>query len=40
MGLGEELFGWADVALPGTEQGKHFYTRLFGWEAIDSPAGD
>lgn len=34
------LFGWADVAVPDTEQAKVFYTGLFGWEAIESPAGD
>jgi hypothetical protein len=34
------LFGWADVAVPDTAQAKRFYAGVFGWEAIDSPAGD
>jgi len=40
MGYPNGLFGWADVAVPDTAQAKDFYTGLFGWEAIDSPAGE
>lgn len=32
------LFGWADVAVPDTKKGAQFYTKLFGWEAVESPA--
>lgn len=40
MGHPNGLFGWADVAVPNTEHAKDFYTSLFGWEAIESPAGE
>ena len=33
-------FGWAEVAVPDTDQGRDFYTGLFGWEALESPARD
>lgn len=34
------MFGWADVAVPDTDQGKAFYSGLFGWDAVDSPGGE
>ena len=33
-------FCWADLGTTDREAAKGFYTRLFGWEAVDSPAGD
>lgn len=32
-------FSWVDLATTDAAAAKAFYTRLFGWEAHDSPAG-
>ena len=40
MGYPNGLFVWADVAVPDTQRGAAFYTALFGWEAVEPPAGD
>ena len=34
------LFSWTDLAVPDPEAGKAFYSRLFGWEHDDKPAGE
>jgi uncharacterized protein len=33
-------FCWADLGTTDGEAAKGFYTRLFGWEAVDQPAGE
>jgi predicted enzyme related to lactoylglutathione lyase len=33
-------FSWADVATTDQEGAKAFYSGLFGWEAVDMPAGE
>ena len=33
-------FCWADLGTTDADAAKAFYTRVFGWEAVDSPAGD
>jgi predicted enzyme related to lactoylglutathione lyase len=33
-------FSWADVATTDQEAAKTFYSGLFGWEAVDMPAGE
>ena len=40
MGHPNGTFGWADVAVPDMDQGKVFYSGLFGWDAVDSPGGE
>lgn len=40
MGLPNGTFGRTDVAVPDTDRAKHFYTNLFGWTAVETPAGD
>jgi predicted enzyme related to lactoylglutathione lyase len=40
MGYANGLFGWADLAVPDTQQGAAFYSGLFGWDAVEPPAGD
>jgi uncharacterized protein len=32
-------FCWVDLGTTDNASAKSFYTRLFGWEAVDSPAG-
>ena len=34
------IFCWADLGTSDAEAAKAFYTGVFGWEAVDSPAGD
>lgn len=33
-------FCWADIGTTDRESAKAFYTRVFGWEAVDEEAGD
>jgi predicted enzyme related to lactoylglutathione lyase len=33
-------FSWTDLTTPDQEAAKAFYSRLFGWEADDRPAGE
>jgi len=33
-------FSWVDLATPDPGKAKSFYSRIFGWEAEDSPAGE
>jgi uncharacterized protein len=33
-------FCWADLGTTDREAAKAFYTRVFGWDAVDGPAGD
>jgi len=33
-------FCWADLATTDAQAAKAFYGRLFGWDAVDMPAGD
>ena len=33
-------FAWADVMVPDTEAAAEFYTKLFGWTAVATPAGE
>jgi uncharacterized protein len=33
-------FCWADLGTTDAAAAKRFYTRVFGWEAADAPAGD
>jgi uncharacterized protein len=33
-------FCWADLGTTDAEAAKGFYTRVFGWEAVDAPAGE
>ena len=33
-------FCWVDLTTIGAEGAKKFYTELFGWEAVDEPAGE
>lgn len=33
-------FSWIDLATTDAQGAKAFYTRLFGWEYADTPAGD
>ena len=33
-------FCWADLGTSDAESAKGFYTAVFGWEAVDAPAGD
>ena len=33
-------FCWADIGTNDADAAKAFYTSVFGWEAVDSPAGD
>jgi len=33
-------FCWADLGTTDADAAKAFYTRVFGWEAVDSPVGD
>lgn len=33
-------FCWIDLATIGAEGAKKFYTEMFGWEPVDSPAGE
>jgi uncharacterized protein len=33
-------FCWADIGTTDRESAKAFYTRVFGWEAVDGEAGD
>jgi uncharacterized protein len=33
-------FCWADLGTTDGASAKDFYTRLFGWEAVDTPAAD
>ena len=40
MGHPNGTFGWADVAVPDMNHGKAFYSGLFGWDAVDSPADE
>ena len=40
MGHPNGTYGWADVAVPNMDQGKAFYSGLFGWDAVDSPGGE
>jgi uncharacterized protein len=40
MGYPNGLFGWADVAVPDIDRAGTFYGKLFGWEAVEPPAGD
>ncbi len=40
MSLPNGTFGWADVAVPDTDRARDFYTGMFGWTAIEPPAGD
>lgn len=32
-------FCWADLGTTDADAAKAFYTRVFGWEAVDAPAG-
>jgi len=32
-------FNWVDLSTTDPESAKKFYTRLFGWELVDMPAG-
>jgi predicted enzyme related to lactoylglutathione lyase len=34
------IFCWADLGTNDAEAAKAFYTSVFGWEAVDAPAGD
>ncbi len=34
------MFCWADLGTSDSDAAKGFYTAVFGWEAIDTPAGD
>jgi uncharacterized protein len=34
------IFCWADLGTHDAEAAKAFYTSVFGWEAVDAPAGD
>jgi predicted enzyme related to lactoylglutathione lyase len=33
-------FSWVDLATIGAAEAKKFYTELFGWSAVDMPAGE
>jgi uncharacterized protein len=33
-------FSWTDLATTDQDGAKQFYSRLFGWEAVDNPVGD
>jgi predicted enzyme related to lactoylglutathione lyase len=33
-------FCWADLGTTDADAAKSFYTGVFGWEAVDAPAGD
>ncbi|MFL6110218.1 MAG: VOC family protein [Catenulispora sp.] len=33
-------FSWTDLATTDQDAAKQFYSRLFGWSAIDNPVGD
>ena len=33
-------FCWADLGTTDAAAAKEFYPRVFGWEAVDTPAGD
>ena len=33
-------FCWADLGTTDAAGAKAFYTAVFGWEAVDAPAGD
>jgi uncharacterized protein len=33
-------FCWIDLATIGAEDAKKFYAEVFGWETVDSPAGE
>jgi predicted enzyme related to lactoylglutathione lyase len=33
-------FCWADLGTTDADAAKAFYTRVFGWEAVDTPVGD
>jgi uncharacterized protein len=33
-------FCWADLGTTDADAAKAFYTKVFGWEAVDAPAGD
>ena len=33
-------FSWVDLATTKPEAAKRFYTELFGWTAVDTPAGE
>jgi predicted enzyme related to lactoylglutathione lyase len=33
-------FCWADLGTTDGDAAKAFYTKVFGWEAVDAPAGD
>src|SRR5918999_1055200 len=33
-------FCWADLGTTDADAAKAFYTRVFGWEAVDSPVSD
>src|SRR5918994_1582790 len=34
------IFCWADLGTNDAEEAKAFYTSVFGWDAVDAPAGD
>jgi predicted enzyme related to lactoylglutathione lyase len=34
------IFCWADLGTTDADAAKAFYTRVFGWEAVDAPVGD
>src|SRR4051794_41978742 len=33
-------FCWADLSTTDADAAKAFYTGVFGWEAVDAPAGE
>jgi uncharacterized protein len=33
-------FCWADLGTTDADAAKEFYTRVFGWDAVDTPGGD
>src|SRR5918992_2448719 len=33
-------FCWADLGTTDADSAKNFYTRVFGWEAVDTPGPD
>lgn len=34
------MFCWADLGTTDAEAAKAFYSRVFGWEAVDTPVGE
>ena len=33
-------FCWTDLGTTDAGTAKEFYTRVFGWEAVDTPVGE